>query len=214
VEAIQGLKRPRNIGDATLLSSGERHDDLSLRQIYEDNVDMLLRVALRISNSTEAAEDIVHDAFGKLVEKDMVFPTKNDAKYWLIRVVKNAAINYAKRKGRETKAYEKWWRSEASPVENTEAGALSIKETGTEAGVQASVEDEVLRNEAADELRACLDLLPEKLKTVLVLKEYGGMNYKEIGKVLGISEGNVKVRAFRAREALLKRMNREDSHVS
>jgi RNA polymerase sigma-70 factor (ECF subfamily) len=41
------------------------------------------------------------------------------------------------------------------------------------------------------------------LREVLVLKEYGGMNYKEIGKVLGISEGNVKVRAFRAREACL-----------
>ena len=197
-----------------MLSSGEHHDDLGFRSIYEENVDMLLRVALRISNSTEAAEDIVHDAFGKLVEKNLVFPTRNDAKYWLIRVVKNAAINYAKRKGRETKAYEKWWRSEASPVENAEAGALTIKEIGTEAGIQPSVEEDVLRSEAAQELRRHLSLLPDKLREVLVLKEYGGMNYKEIGKALGISEGNVKVRAFRAREALLKRMKGEDSHVS
>ena len=197
-----------------MLSSDERPDDLGFKTIYEENVDMLLRVALRISNSTEAAEDIVHDAFGKLVEKKLVFPSGNDAKYWLIRVVKNAAINYAKRKGRETRAYEKWWRSEASPVENVEAGALTIKETGTEAGIQPSVEEDVLRDETARELRRCLSLLPEKLREVLVLKEYGGMNYKEIGKVLGISEGNVKVRAFRAREALLKRMKGEDSHVS
>lgn len=197
-----------------MLSSDERPDDLGFKTIYEENVDMLLRVALRISNSTEAAEDIVHDAFGKLVEKKLVFPSGNDAKYWLIRVVKNAAINYAKRKGRETRAYEKWWRSEASPVENVEAGALTIKETGTEAGIQPSVEEDVLRGEIARELRRCLNLLPEKLREVLVLKEYGGMNYKEIGKVLGISEGNVKVRAFRAREALLKRMKGEDSHVS
>ncbi|HOI22788.1 MAG: RNA polymerase sigma factor [Spirochaetia bacterium] len=197
-----------------MLSSDERPDDLGFKTIYEENVDMLLRVALRISNSTEAAEDIVHDAFGKLVEKKLVFPSGNDAKYWLIRVVKNAAINYAKRKGRETRAYEKWWRSEASPVENVEAGALTIKETGTEAGIQPSVEEDVLRGETARELRRCLNLLPEKLREVLVLKEYGGMNYKEIGKVLGISEGNVKVRAFRAREALLKRMKGEDSHVS
>ncbi len=197
-----------------MLSSDERPDDLGFKTIYEENVDMLLRVAMRISNSTEAAEDIVHDAFGKLVEKKLVFPSGNDAKYWLIRVVKNAAINYAKRKGRETRAYEKWWRSEASPVENVEAGALTIKETGTEAGIQPSVEEDVLRGETARELRRCLNLLPEKLREVLVLKEYGGMNYKEIGKVLGISEGNVKVRAFRAREALLKRMKGEDSHVS
>jgi RNA polymerase sigma-70 factor (ECF subfamily) len=42
---------------------------------------------------------------------------------------------------------------------------------------------------------------------VLVLKEYSEMNYKEIGKVLGISEGNVKVRVFRARERLAALLN-------
>jgi len=197
-----------------LLSSGEQQNDFDFRSIYESNVDMLLRIAYRITNSAEAAEDVVHDAFGKLVEKAMVFPTRNDAKYWLIRVVKNGAINYAKRKGRETRAYEKWWRSEASPIEDTEAGSLSIKETGTEAGIQPSVEEDVLRKESAEEIKLLLDSLPEKLKMVLILKEYGGMNYREIGKILGISEGNVKVRAFRAREALLARMGREDVHVS
>jgi RNA polymerase sigma-70 factor (ECF subfamily) len=37
---------------------------------------------------------------------------------------------------------------------------------------------------------------------VLIFKEYAEMNYKEIGRVLGINEGNVKVRVFRARERL------------
>ncbi|MCE1195891.1 RNA polymerase sigma factor [bacterium] len=197
-----------------MFPSGKRQNDLDYRTIYESNCDMLLRIAYRITNSAEAAEDVVHDAFGKMVEKAMAFPTLNDAKFWLIRVVKNAAINYAKRKGRESKAYEKWWRSEASPIEDTEAGSFSMAETGAEAGVQPSVEEDALLKETADEVRRALDLLPEKLKVVLILKEYGGMNYKEIGKTLGISEGNVKVRAFRAREALLSRMDREDDHVS
>jgi len=197
-----------------LLSSGKQQNSLDYRTIYESNCDMLLRIAYRITNSAEAAEDVVHDAFGKMVEKAMVFPTLNDAKFWLIRVVKNAAINYAKRKGRESKAYEKWWRSEATPIEDTEAGSFSMAETGAEAGIQPSVEEDALLKETADEVKRALDLLPEKLKVVLILKEYGGMNYKEIGKTLGISEGNVKVRAFRAREALLARMGREDDHVS
>lgn len=197
-----------------MLSFGRQQDDNDFRILYEENCDMLLKIAFRITNSTEAAEDVVHDAFGKLIEKQMSFPSRNDAKYWLIRVVKNAAINYAKRKGREIKAYEKWWRSEASPIENTEAGSLSIKETGAEAGIQASVEDDVVHKESAELLKKALNSLPEKLRMVLILKEYSGMNYKEIGKVLGISEGNVKVRAFRAREALLARLSREDGHVS
>jgi len=187
---------------------------LDLRSLYEANCDMLLKIACRITNSTEAAEDVVQEAFSKLVEKNMVFPTANDAKYWLIRVVKNGAINYAKRKGRETKAYGKWWRNEGSSVEDSEAGSISLKETGSEAGVQASVEEDALKAESAEEIKRLLNELPEKLRIVLILKDYSGMNYREIGKVLGINEGNVKVRAFRAREALLARMEKEDGHVS
>ncbi len=197
-----------------MLSSEGRGDGLDLRSIYESNVDMLLRIAARIAGSTEAAEDLVQDSFGKLVEKRMAFPTADDAKYWLIRVVKNGAINYSKRKGRETKAYERWWRSEGSPVEENEAGSLSLSQIGSEAGVHPSAEEEMLRSEEAATVKGQLALLPEKLRVVLVLKEYGGMSYREIGKALGIREGNVKVRAFRAREALLARMNGGDRNVS
>ena len=52
--------------------------------------------------------------------------------------------------------------------------------------------------------REALKKLPKNLQDVLMLREYGDMNYKEIGKVLGITEGNVKVRIFRAREQLVK----------
>ena len=40
------------------------------------------------------------------------------------------------------------------------------------------------------------------------------MNYKEIGKTLGITEGNVKVRVFRAREALAKLLGEDDVYLS
>jgi RNA polymerase sigma-70 factor (ECF subfamily) len=156
---------------------------------------MLVRVAYRIAGTEEAAEDIVHEAFIRLIEKRIPFATQDDAKYWLIRVVKNGALNYAKRKGREARAYEKWWRGE--------------QRVETEA-----VDAEVLKTESKEEMRHLLDGLPENLRSVLVLKEYGGMNYKEIGKVLGITEGNVKVRAFRAREALLSLYEKDGKHVS
>lgn len=197
-----------------MLVSGRHGGGTDFRSLYEAHFDMLMKVACRITNSMEAAEDIVHDAFSKIVERNMDFPTSNDAKFWLIRVVKNNAINYSKRKGREARAYEKWWRSEASPIENIEAGSVTIKETGTEAGVQPSLEEDVVRDEASRELRKALSALSPKLKEVLVLKEFSGMSYKEIGAVLGVSEGNVKVRAFRARAALLELLGKEDGHVS
>jgi RNA polymerase sigma-70 factor (ECF subfamily) len=152
------------------------------RRLYDTCFPILYRVAYRIAVSEEAAEDLCQEAFFRLYEKNMVFPSPEEAKYWLIRVVKNASLNYAKRKERERKAYQRAFREESRQVE-----------TG---------EGDLIKKETLAEVQEALEKLPENLRIVLILKEYGELNYKEIGRALGISEGNVKVRVFRARERL------------
>lgn len=161
-----------------------------IRALYDATFNLLYRIAFRITGSEESAQDVVHDSFEKLMDKAIPFPSQDDAKYWLIRVVKNNALNWAKRKGREARAYERYFRE-------------SDEES-------SSAEDETLKQFTSEEVKKNLERLPENLRMVLILKEYGLLNYKEIGRVLGISEGNVKVRVFRAREALLS-LFREDS---
>ena len=156
--------------------------DRNFRRLYDSTFQILFRVAYRVTNNAEAAEDLCQESFFRLYEKNMVFPNPEEAKYWLIRVVKNASLNYAKRKERERKAYQRAFKEDYRQVETGE-GLLVKKET-------------------SEEVQSALEKLPENLRVVLVLKEYAEMNYKDIGKVLGISEGNVKVRVFRARERL------------
>ncbi len=157
--------------------------------IYRETMQMLYKISYRIVNDEEAAEDLSHDSLIKANEKKIVFPSLNDAKFWLIRVVKNASLNYVKRKAREKKAYEK---------------ALYEDHREIQSG-----ETELLAAESISLTQKALDRLPQKLKEAVILKEYNDLNYKEIGKVLGISEGNVKVRIFRARK-LLEEILRED----
>ncbi len=123
----------------------------------------------------------------------MVFPTIDDAKYWLIRVVKNASLNYVKRRGRQKIAYDKALREDTRKSESGEA--ILLKKETKEAVLEA------------------LDQLPEKLRAILILREYAELNYKEIGRVLGITEGNVKVRVFRARERLSKILGEDDVYM-
>jgi len=172
---------PRSEGKAM-----EWNSTVEFQRLYDSAFNILLRVSYRITNSWEAAEDICQESFFRLYEKNMVFPNQDEAKYWLIRVVKNASLNYAKRKERERKAYQKAFR-EDHRQEETGEGLLVKKEAG-------------------EEVKSALEKLPDNLRMVLVLKEYADMNYKEIGKTLGISEGNVKVRVFRARERLAEIM--------
>jgi len=155
---------------------------LEFKRLYDATFPVLFKVAYRITNNTEAAEDLCQDSFFRLYERNMVFPNSEEAKYWLIRVVKNASLNYAKRKDRERKAYQRAFKEDFRQEESGE-GLLVKKET-------------------SEEVQKALDKLPENLRMVLILKEYAEMNYKEIGRILGISEGNVKVRVFRARERL------------
>ncbi|WP_010261507.1 RNA polymerase sigma factor [Treponema primitia] len=164
--------------------SGSEGDEsvAEFRRLYDTVFPILFRVVYRITNSEEAAEDLCQDAFFRLYEKKMVFPNPEEAKYWLIRVATNASLNYAKRKDRERKAYQKAFRED-----------IRSPETG---------ESALLKKESKEEIQEALRKLPKNLRMVLILREYGELNYKKIGQVLGISEGNVKVRVFRARERL------------
>ena len=164
------------------------------KKIYEATMTLLFKVSYRVVNDQEVAEDLVHDSYIKATEKQMRFPSMNDATYWLIRVVKNASLNYIKRKNREKKAYTKLFYEDKRTVT-----------TG---------EKELLIEETINKTKQALDLLPNNLKEVLILREYADMNYKEIGKTLGITEGNVKIRVFRAREQLSKLIGEDDVYLS
>lgn len=169
-------------------------DQADFKAIYDECMQLLFKISYKIVNDEEAAEDLVHDSLIKANEKCLVFPTLNDAKYWLIRVVKNASLNYIKRKERERKAYEK---------------ALYEDHRKSDSG-----EIDLLKKDSMAKARQALNKLPKNLREVLMLREYGDLNYKEIAKILGITEGNVKVRVFRAREQLLKIIGEDDVFLS
>ncbi len=153
-------------------------------RVYEALFPIIFRVAYRVVGTADIAEDVTQEAFIKYYERSEPLPDIDQTKYWLIRVVKNLSLNYAKKKTREKRAYERF-----------KDNSFRHPETG---------EDITLKKEMSEEVKEALDLLPDNLRIVLVLKEYADLNYKEIGKILGISEGNVKVRVFRGRERLLK----------
>ena len=117
----------------------------------------------------------------------------DQCKFWLIRVVKNLSLNHEKRKNREKAAYSKLSR-------------LSI-------GVTESSEKQLIQEETRSTVQKALDGLPYNLRAPLVFREYGDLSYKEIASILGISENNVKVRIFRAREHLEKALMEGDTYV-
>jgi len=168
-------------------------DTQSFEKIYNEVFPLVYKVSYHITGDAGISEDVCQEAFIKFYNRTVSFPSVDDAKYWLIRVVKNISFNYCKRESRKQKIFD---RIKNDPVFTDETG-----------------EKELLREETKKTVNDMLKLLPEKLRAPLVLREFAGLNYKEISKVLGISESNVKVRIFRARENLQKLITIGDVYV-
>lgn len=162
----------------------------SFDSVYEYVFPVLMRVAYHITEDMAVAEDLCQEAFIRYYNRGISFPDKEQAKYWLIRVVKNLALNYDKRSRRERRAYDR-----------------VLKEPER---LQTSAETELIKKEITDTVQKALSKLPQKLKTVLVLKEYGNLSYREIASMLHITESNVKVRVFRARALLEELLGEEE----
>ncbi len=176
------------------MSNTEYARPQSFDVVYETLFPIIYHVSLRVTGDREVAEDLCHEAFIKLMERSDVLPDLEQSKYWLIRVVKNLSLNYEKRRMREKAALSKLTRLSTTTSESSEKA--------------------VIREEMRTSVQGALDALPYNLRAPLVFREYGGLSYKEIASILGITESNVKVRIFRARERLEKALSKGDAYVS
>ena len=166
----------------------------SFDEVYVSLFSVVYRVSFRVTGDREAAEDLCHEAFIRFLHLPQGLPDLDQAKYWLIRVVRNLSLNHEKRRTREKTAVRRLRRLSPATAE--------------------SGERLVVAEETRSEVQQALNALPYGLRAPLVFREYGGLSYRQIGTIMGISEGNVKVRIFRARERLAKVFAEEGVHVS
>ena len=168
--------------------------DAAFAELFEGFFDDLYRVAWRICGRSDVAEELCQEAFLRYYERREKLPVGVEARYWLVRVVKNLAYNYEKRRGREREAFRVY--------------AQQPREDSRNEG-----ENAVLSEESKERVKAALQAVPYKLRIALILKEYAGYPYADIARILKISESNVKVRVFRARAHLAGILKKGDIHV-
>lgn len=135
--------------------------------------------ALKYLKNTEDADDIVQDAFEKLWKnrKKVEF---QKAKSWLFTCAHNALINMIKKNNR-----------------------MTYQETTVSNHVVDSYAHEFEMKEVVEK---CMAILPPVQKSIILLRDLEGYNYKEIGEILSLSESQVKVYLFRARKKLKKHL--------
>ena len=92
----------------------------SFRLVYKEVFPVVMRVAYHVTYNMDVSEDICPEAFIRFYEKNIEFRSVDEAKYWLIRVTKNLAINVVKRKSREQAMVDKIKKAPKTPIRNGE----------------------------------------------------------------------------------------------
>jgi RNA polymerase sigma-70 factor (ECF subfamily) len=134
--------------------------------------------------SSSDAEDLFQDSFLKAYRFLHQF-RGGSAKGWLRRIVVTTHIS-------SSRGFK---RMPALPLE--ESGLLDLIPDAS-----AGPADLAERTDAARRLRLALQELPADARTVLVLREFEGLDYEGIAETLKINKGTVRSRLARAREAL------------
>lgn len=143
-------------------------------QCVDLHSDGVYRFILKNIRDEEVAQDIVQDAFEKMWSKFREI-SAGSAKSYLFTTAYHRMIDYTRKEKKLERMSEGFERS------------------GEPSGQYSDLK------EILDE---ALDRLPELQKSLILLRDYEGYSYEEIGKITGLNESQVKVYIFRARTTL------------
>jgi len=158
----------------------------------------LYNIALRISGSEEDAADIVQETFLSAWRKRSDF--RGEAKFstWLTSIAINQARELWRRDARKRA------REQSLDRQDETCGGVPPQMASEQPSALELLEELQLR----ELLDRCIQALDRGFREVLILRDMRDMAYEEVGKILGLREGTVKSRLFRAREAVRECVNR------
>lgn len=148
--------------------------------LYEETVDRVYAVCLRLSGNASHAEDLTQDVFIRCWEKLTLFHGDSQFTSWLYRLTVNHVLNAMHRSNR----IASW----EYTVENID----SLRDPG-----HTAISDLRL------DLERALSMLPTKSRRVLMEKFVEGYSYREIAEAEGVAVGTLKSRVHRARKTAL-----------
>jgi RNA polymerase sigma-70 factor, ECF subfamily len=144
-----------------------------------DHIDRLYRAACALTGSRIAADDLVQDTYAKVLSKPRLLRNDDDVGY-LLKTMRN--LFYDERRQAARRATEP---ADPEDFERLEGSA----------GPAEAVEQR--------ELLATIAALPEEFRDVLVAVDVAGLSYKEASRSLGVPEGTVMSRLYRARKRVI-----------
>ena len=165
---------------------GNVNDFEKLVTAYEKNV---YNIALRMVGDPDDAADMTQETFIKAYRALSGF--RGDSKFssWLYRIASNVCLDFLRSRSRHPQV-------SLSTVDEDDRATFELPD------MRQNPEEQLMKKLGMEAVRRGLEQLPEQQRQILVLRELGGLSYAELAQTLGLEEGTVKSRIFRARKRL------------
>lgn len=171
--------------------TGDQNAFGEIVELYKDKV---FQICFRMLGNRHEAEDIAQEAFVRAFINIHSFNIQMKFSTWLYRITTNLCIDRLRKKKPDYHLDAEVAGTEGLTMYSQIAADMMLPEK----------ELEVL--ELQEYIQAALLKLPEKYRSVIVLKYIEELSLKEISEILDLPVGTVKTRIHRGREALRKQL--------
>ncbi len=185
------LQNRAEVPDAELIEAVLEGSESAFAALVDRYKDRVFRLLGRYCRDPIECEDLAQEVFLKVFRKLHTFQHESQFFTWLYRIAVNAATDHLSR-----------------------ASSRRLRLVDDDAVLDAGSDDDqrpeapLMTAELAAITRQIVDTLPEKFRTILVLREFEDLSYTEIAKVLQIQLGTVESRLFRARARFKEALER------
>ncbi|MGQ0629366.1 MAG: RNA polymerase sigma factor [Phycisphaerales bacterium] len=192
---------PAAARDLQLVRAIRAGDPAAWSTLLARHQDRLFATCLRMVGKQDLATDLCQEAMVRIIQGLPTFDGSAALTTWMTRVTMNVVLTHLRAaKLRAHASLEGLAERAPNRAEPTSRTSPSGHTPGSES--ELSPESRVQQVEMHEHLARALATIDPESRAMLVLRDVRGLEYAQIAQALGIAEGTVKSRLFRARAAL------------
>ena len=149
----------------------------------------LYRMALRITMNQAEAEDVVQETMMKVWNRRDQWEQIESMEAFCLTICRNISLDKIRRMDNQTQS-------------------LDASYDPKDQGVASNPEEQAVQRDRIRLVRQLISQLPEKQRSCMQLRDMEGKSYKDIATILGITEEQVKVNIFRARQTIREKFKK------
>ncbi|WP_353138740.1 sigma-70 family RNA polymerase sigma factor [Pseudopedobacter sp.] len=183
--------------DYNLVLSAKEGNQKAYAELMHRYKDAIYFMVLKMVNNKDDAMDLTVSTFAKAFENIDKYKADFAFSTWLFRIATNGSIDFIRKKRIVTTSIDN------ALAEDGEDYVFYIKSD------DPNPEESSIKKQQAEQVKDIVNRLPDRYKTLVILRYFDELSYEEIAEQLMLPLGTVKAQLFRARDLLSNILNKQ-----